>query len=240
MHNPEPQAPQASEPHSPLAECWRRLRAAYRYANLASHHVLGFTIKLVLAVYFGLGLLFLVLRYAILPNIDMYKGDIERLASRAVGNQVAIARIYASWNGLHPSLFLGDVTLKDGAGRQVLALPSVSATFSWWSVFAAEPRFETLELIRPQLDVRRAGDGVVYVAGVRIDPKDDGGGGGDWVFRQREIVIREGQVIWTDGVRGAAPLALRDVSLVLHNRWRTHRVALKAPPPAALSQPLDV
>lgn len=241
MHNPEPQVPQAPQEHTPLAERWRRLRAAYRYANLASHHVLGFTVKLVLAVYFGLGLLFLALRYAILPNIDMYKGDIERLASRALGNQVAIARIYASWSGLHPSLFLGDVTLKDKAGRQVLALPSVSATFSWWSVFAAEPRFETLELIRPQLDVRRAGDGVFYVAGVRIDPKDDkGGAGGDWVFRQREIVIREGQVVWTDGVRGAAPLALRDVSLVLHNRWRTHRVALKATPPGALSQPLDV
>ena len=240
MHNPEPEVPQASQLHSPLAERWRRLRAAYRYANLASHHVLGFTIKLVLAVYFGLGLLFLALRYAILPNIDMYKGDIERVASRALGNQVAIARIYASWSGLHPSLFLGDVTLKDGAGRQVLALPSVSATFSWWSVFAAEPRFETLELIRPQLDVRRSGDGVFYVAGVRIDPKDDkGGAGGDWVFRQREIVIREGRIDWTDGVRGAPPLALRDVSLVLHNRWRTHRVALKATPPATLSQPLD-
>jgi len=244
MHNPEPQAsqaPQEQQEQMPLAERWRRLRAAYRVANLASHHVLGFTIKLVLAVYFGLGLLFLALRYAILPNIDLYKDDIERLASRALGNQVAISRIYASWSGLNPSLFLGDVTLKDGAGRQVLALPSVSATFSWWSVFAAEPRFETLELIRPQLDVRRGSDGVFQVAGVRIDADGDkGGAGGDWVFRQREVVIREGRVDWTDGLRGAGPLALRDVSLVLHNRWRTHRVALKATPPAALAGPLDV
>lgn len=239
MHNPEPQAQE--EAHVPLAERWRRVRAAYRYANLASHHVLGFTVKLVLLVYFALGLLFLALRYAILPNIDMYKGDIERLASRALGNDVAIARIYASWSGLHPSLFLGDVSLKDRQGRQVLALPSVSATFSWWSVFAAEPRFETLELIRPQLDVRRGPDGIVHVAGVRIDPKDEsGGGGGDWVFRQRQIVIREGRIDWTDAMRGAAPLSLRDVSLVLQNRWTTHRVALKATPPRELAQPLDV
>ena len=238
MHNPEPSAPEA---HVPLAERWRRLRAAYRYVNLASHHVLGFTIKLVLLVYFALGLLFLALRYAILPNIDMYKGDIERLASRALGNEVAIARIYASWSGLHPSLFLGDVTLKDAQGRQVLALPSVSATFSWWSVFAAEPRFETLELIRPQLDVRRGPDGVFQVAGVRIDPKqEEGGPGGDWVFRQRQIVIREGRIDWTDALRGAAPLALQDVSLVLQNRWTTHRLALKATPPASLALPLDV
>jgi uncharacterized protein (TIGR02099 family) len=238
MHDPEPQAPPAPVP---LAERWRRLRVAYRYANLASHHVLGFTVKLALLVYFGLGVLFLVLRYAILPNIDLYKGDIERAASRALGNQVAIARIYATWSGLNPSLFLGDVTLTDKAGRQVLALPSVSATFSWWSVLAAEPRFETLELIRPQLDVRRGLDGVIQVAGMRIDPKEDKGGqGGDWVFRQREILVREGRVDWTDAQRGAPPLVLRGVGLVLQNHWTTHRFALTATPPAELAQPLDV
>ncbi|QOL49829.1 YhdP family protein [Massilia litorea] len=238
MHNPEPQAPPAPVP---LAERWRRLRAAYRYANLASHHVLGFAVKLALLVYFGLGILFLVLRYAILPNIDLYKGDIERAASHALGNKVAIARIYATWSGVHPSLFLGDVTLTDAAGRQVLALPSVAATFSWWSVFAAEPRFETLELIRPQLDVRRGPDGVIQVAGIRIDPKEDKGGpGGDWVFRQREILIREGRIDWTDGQRGAPPLSLREVGVVLQNHWTTHKFALKATPPTELAQPLDV
>ncbi|MEN3274406.1 MAG: hypothetical protein V7631_196 [Massilia sp.] len=247
MHNPEPQAPQAAQAaqaaneHVPLAARWLRLRAAYRYANLASHHVLGFTVKLVLLGYFALALLFLALRYAVLPNIDLYKDDIERLASRALGSQVAIARIYASWSGLNPSLFLGDVTLVDKAGRQVLALPSVSATLSWWSVFAAEPRFETLELIRPQLSVRRDADGVIHVAGMRIDPKEDKGGpGGDWAFRQREILVREGRVDWVDAQRGAAPLALRDVTVVLQNHWATHRFALKATPPAALAQPLDV
>ena len=238
MQNPEPQAPPAPVP---LAERWRRLRAAYRVCNLASHHVLGFVVKLALLVYFGLAILFLALRYAILPNIDLYKGDIEGAASHALGSQVAIARIYATWSGLNPSLFLGDVTLTDKAGRQVLALPSVSATFSWWSVFAAEPRFETLELIRPQLDVRRGVDGVIQVAGIRIDPKDDKGGpGGDWVFRQREIVIREGRVDWTDAQRGAPPLSLRAVGVVLQNQWTRHKFALKATPPAELAQPLDV
>ncbi|KQQ91634.1 YhdP family protein [Massilia sp. Leaf139] len=240
MHNPEPQAPPAAP--VPLAERWRRMRAAYRYANLASHHLLGFAVKLALLVYFGLGILFLALRYAILPNIDLYKDDIERAASHALGNQVAIARIYATWSGLHPALFLGDVTLTDKAGRQVLALPSVSATFSWWSLFAAEPRFESLELIRPQLDVRRGADGVIQAAGMRIDPNDQdkGGPGGDWVFRQREILIREGRIDWTDAQRGAPTLSLGKVGLVLQNHWTTHRLALTATPPAELAQPLDV
>jgi uncharacterized protein (TIGR02099 family) len=238
MDNPEPQA---AGGHVALAVRWRRLRAAYRYANRASHHVLGFTVKLGLLVYFLFTALFLFLRYAVLPNIDYYKGDIERAASRVLGNQVTISRLYASWNGLHPNLFLGDLSMHDRQGRLMLALPSVSATLSWWSVVAAEPRFESLELIRPELDVRRALDGALFVAGVRVDQGRPGTAGGpDWLFRQHQILIREGRLHWTDELRGAPELALSDVNLVLRNRWTTHQLALKATPPAALGQPLDV
>jgi uncharacterized protein (TIGR02099 family) len=265
MHNPEQQAergdqdrhaadtPQAGpmpapapgeHPHAhlQLGERWRNARAAYRYANLASHHVLGFSVKAVLLVYFTFMLLFLALRWAVLPNIDLYKPDIERAASRALNNQVTIARVYASWQGLRPNLFLGDVRVRDREGRQLLALPSVSATLSWWSVLAAEPRFDSLEINRPELDVRRTPDGMFAVAGVRIDPnsKEASGGGADWLLRQREIVIREGRLTWTDQLRGAPVLALSDVTLVLESRWNTHRFALKATPPAGLSDPLDV
>ncbi|MES2074608.1 MAG: YhdP family protein [Pseudomonadota bacterium] len=238
MQKPEPTS---VTDEGPLAQRWHRLRAAYRVCNLATHHVLGFSIKLVLLLYFLFALLFLGLRYAVLPNIDHYKGDIERLASRAVGNPVSIARVYASWTGLRPNLFLGDVVLRDGHGNQVLSLPSVSATLSWWSVLAADVRFDSLELIRPQLDVRREADGKLYAAGVYFDPAKPGDGKGlDWLLSQREIVVREGRLDWTDLQRGAAPLALQNLRLVLRNQWRRHQFALQATPPAALSAPLDL
>ena len=236
MQNPETEGVTA---HLPLAERWRRLRAAYRICNLASHHILGFTVKLALLVYFALAILFLMLRYAILPNIDYYKGDIERMASRAVGNQVSIARIYASWEGLHPNLFLGDVVVRDPQGRAALTLPSVSATLAWWSLLAGEARFETLDIIRPSLDVRRDADGKLTVAGIALGGPP-GGAPNDWVLRQRQIVIREGQISWTDQQRGAPALALKDVNLVLMNTWNRHRLALKATPPASLAQPFDL
>ncbi len=225
--------------HLPLAERWRRLRAAYRICNLASHHILGFTVKFALLVYFAFAILFLMLRYAVLPNIDFYKGDIERAASKAVGNQVTIARIYASWEGLRPNLFLGDVVVRDPQGRAALSLPSVSATLAWWTLLAGEARFETLDIIRPSLDVRRDAAGKLTVAGIALEgPK--GGAPNDWVLRQHQIVIREGKVSWTDQLRGAPELALQDVNLVLTNTWNRHRFALKATPPASLAQPLDV
>ena len=236
MQKPETEGVTA---HLPMAERWRRLRAAYRLCNLASHHILGFTVKLALLLYFAFAILFLMLRYAVLPNIDYYKGDIERLASRAVGNPVSIARIYASWEGLRPNLFLGDVVLRDAQGRAALTLPSVSATLAWWTLLAGEARFETLDVIRPSLDVRRDAAGKLSVAGIALEgPK--GGAPNDWVLRQHQIVIREGQVRWTDQQRGAPELALENVNLVLLNSWNRHRFALHATPPASLAQPLDV
>jgi uncharacterized protein (TIGR02099 family) len=225
----------------PLAARWHRLQAAYRLCNLATHHVLGFTIKLVLAVYFVLALLFLALRWAVLPNIDHYKGDIERLATQAVGNPVTIDRIYASWSGLRPNLFLGDVVLRDRSGQQALRLPSISATLSWWSLARMDVRFQALELGRPTLDVRREADGKLYVAGILLDPgRKDDGRGADWLLAQREIVIRAGQVTWTDALRGTEPLALNDVNLVLQNQWRRHRFGIRAVSPATLGGTLDV
>ncbi|CAN7540939.1 YhdP family protein [Massilia sp. LjRoot122] len=236
------QDPQAAAAHLPLAVRWHRLRACYRYANLASHHFLGFAIKLVLLLYFALALLFLALRYAILPNIDLYKGDIEAAAGRALGNRVTITRLEAGWQGIHPVLTLGDVRLIDRGGRQVLALPSVSAALSWWSLAALEPRLHALEVRGPQLDVRRGRDGVLTVAGVRLDPnKKDDGRGADWLLRQREIVIRGGRVDWTDELRGRPTLVLTDVTMALLNRFGGgHRFALRATPPRALARPLDV
>ncbi|QJE03143.1 TIGR02099 family protein [Massilia forsythiae] len=229
--------------HEPgaLGQGWQRLRAGYRYANLASHHVLGFLVKGTLLVYFALAVLFLVLRYAILPNIEVHKPDIERAASRALGNRVSIERIAASWNGLHPRLALGGLRVHDRAGRQLLALPQVAATLSWMSLAALEPRFESLVIDGPQLDVRRGADGVLQVAGVRIDPdKKEEGGGADWLLRQREIVVRGGRLTWTDALRGAPPLTLSNLTLALQNRWATHHVALRATPPADLAAPFDL
>lgn len=224
-----------------LALHWRMLRDAYRYANLASHHLLGFTVKLVMIVYFVLALVFLTLRYAILPNIDYYKPNIEKLASSAIGLTVKIERVYASWSGLRPNLILGDVVINDKSGRTALRLPSVSATLSWWTLFSAKLRFSRLELGRPDLDIRRDVDGKLYVAGLFIDPHRGGDGkSAEWLLSQREVLIHQGRLRWTDLQRAAPELVLEDVNLTMHNQWRRHRAGLTATPPASFGGPIDI
>lgn len=231
----------SSQPSGNIAAIWWTIRASYRYANSASHHVFGVLLKLIVVVYFIFGILLLVLRYIVLPNIDHYKGDIERIATGAVGSPVSIARVYGSWKGFKPNLFLGDVVVRDKDGRRALSLPSVSATLSWWTIVAFNLRFDSLEISRPDLDIRRDKDGKFYVAGMLFDPNKGGDGKGlDWILSQREIVIHEGRISWVDSVRGAPELVLDQVNLLLHNHWRRHRFGLQATPPASLSSPIDV
>lgn len=220
---------------------WWAARLTYAKFNALSHHALRWLARLLVLAYFIFCGLFLTLRYAVLPNIDNYKGDIERLTSQVVGRPVTIARVYASWHGLQPYLSLNDVVVLDQDGRQALSLPSISATFSWWSVAAAEVRLSLLEINRPDLEIRRAADGSLYVGGILVDTGKSGDNrAANWLLAQNEIVVHQGRLRWNDSQRGAPELMLADLNFRLRNQARHHRFGLQATPPAALAAPIDV
>ena len=103
------------------------------------------------AVYFAFVALVLALRYSILPNIEHYRGDIERLASQRLGQTVTIGRIESSWQGINPDLTLLDVRIADAEGRPALVLSRVEAVLSWWSVSRLELNLRLLRIEEPTL-----------------------------------------------------------------------------------------
>ncbi|MDP5009372.1 MAG: AsmA family protein, partial [Glaciimonas sp.] len=228
-----------------FVSCWRMLgagcRDTYRHVNLMTHHVVGFVLKTLLVLYFLFCALFLTLRYGILPNIDHYKSNVEQLASQALGNSITIGAIAASWHGLQPSLTLTDVVLHDKQNQAALRLPQVATTVSWRSLLMGTVHLASLEIDKPDLQIVRDVQGNIFVAGVWVNnPNDKKGSGADWVFSQRQIVIRHGSVRWNDQMRNAPELTLSDVNLALNNSWRSHQFALYATPPAAFAAPLEL
>ncbi len=219
---------------------WRALLTAYETANRVTHHALGWLMVALVIVYFAFCGAFLALRYLVLPNIDGYKPAVEQLASHFIQRPVTIKAIEASWNGLNPRLKLDNLVIHDQEGARALVLPQVNATISWLSVLG-ELRLQSLEVMKPDLEIERDEAGRLFVAGLLIDTSKQAEGRGlDWLLAQREIVVREGWVRWRDLQRNAPDLVLTDISLVLKNQWRTHRAAFRATPPAALAAPLDV
>ena len=178
------------------------------------------------------------LRYWVMPNVDRYRDDIARTISQVANQRIAIGRISGNWDGMRPELVLENVTVFDAAGRPALELSRVDNTLSWLSLAVLEPRFQSIAIHRPALNVRRDARGVIAVAGIEL--KEEGGGFVDWLLRQRELVVRDANIAWRDELRGAPPLELERVNLVVRNRGGRHRFGLNAVPPQHLAGPLDL
>src|SRR6478672_2933309 len=166
----------------------------------------------------------------IVPRIGELRPDLEIEAGRVLGVPVRIGSIAARSQGLMPSFELIDVVLLDPQGRTALRLPRVLAALSPRSLWNLG--FEQLYIDSPELDIRRAADGKLFVGGLDVSRRSDTEGrASDWFFSQTEFVIRNGTVRWTDEMRGVPPLALEQVDFVMRNGSRRHALRLDATPP---------
>ncbi|MEN3112266.1 YhdP family protein [Uliginosibacterium paludis] len=197
--------------------------------------------RLLVGLFFFLAILFLLIRHVLMPQVAHYRPDIEAALSRGAGLPVKIARLDADWNGLRPALNLRGVQFIDSAGGTALELPEIGLEVAWSSLWHWDLRLHRLEIVRPELDIRREHDGRIFVAGLPVS----GGTAGrspfqDFVLQQDRILIRDGRVVWTDLQRAAPPLALDHVQFRIDNFLNSHRFALRADPPAASSTSLDL
>ncbi len=227
--------PPAEEDFSPLAELGvapaRRglVRKFLRAAAIAA-----------LAIYFCFAAVVLALRFWILPQIEDHPEVVAAAISRNIGQRVSIVSADSGWKRLRPYLALTDVRLYDKEGRVALSLPSVSGTLSWDSFAFGALRLDSLSLDKPRLNIRRDATGTLYVAGVKLDAQDPGGGFANWLLAQREVIIRDAQVSWEDQLRRAPLLSLADLNFVMRNSGAHHRFALRAQPPREIASAFDL
>jgi uncharacterized protein (TIGR02099 family) len=191
-------------------------------------------------VYFGFVVLVLALRYGVLPHIEDYRPDIERLVSRGLGQGVSIGRIEASWDGINPDLTLFEVRVADAQGRPALAFDRVEAILSWWSLPSAQLKLRLLRIDEPTLNLRRAGDGSIFIAGIALSEQKGDNAVADWILAQRRIRIHGATLVWQDELRKAPELVLKELDLALDNDGSRHRFGLTALPPEALASKLDL
>ncbi len=165
----------------------------------------------------------------IVPRIDSLRPQLEQQATRVLGVPVRIAAISAESAGVFPTVQLSGVTLLDEQGRAGLQLPRVVVALSPRSLLRLG--FEQIYIEGPQLDIRRARDGRIFIAGTafRASGQDDSRAA-DWLFAQPEVAIRGGTLRYLDELRGAPPVALTQLDLVVRNSGWRHAVRLDATP----------
>ena len=162
------------------------------------------------------------LHYFIVPRISEFRPKLETLASRALGVPVRVQAIEALSGGMVPSFELRNVQLFDAQGRESLRLPRVLASLSAGSLLRGD--FDQLYIEEPSLEVRRAVDGRVYVAGLPLikAAQDTDSPVADWFFSQHEFVIRRATVRWIDEQVGSEPLVLSRLDFLMRNGVRSH------------------
>lgn len=180
------------------------------------------------------------LRYWLLPNIEMYHTDITHALSNATGNPVSIGKIESNWQGLYPHLSFKEVRILNEQGKVALMLPRIEASLSWLSLLSAELRLSNLEIDQPELLILRDAQGNNFIGGVALSKQGSDNDLLDWLLRQSHILVRDALIVWVDEQRAAPPLVLRNVTLRIESSFGRHRFALRALPPADLSTPLDV
>ncbi|OHC62302.1 MAG: TIGR02099 family protein [Rhodocyclales bacterium GWA2_65_19] len=191
--------------------------------------------------YFAFALLLLTLRYAILPQIESYRGEVEQLISSGINRPVGIRKIEAHWAGLRPALNLEGFEIRDTQGQSALGFDQVEAELSWSSLWHLQLRLARLELNAPTLQLRRDSKGRFFAASLEITPQaGDEDDITDWLLAQDRVVIRDAGIVWQDELRGAAPLELKRLNIQLDNSGNQHRFGLTAEPPPQLAARIDI
>ena len=176
----------------------------------------------------------------VLPNIADHRDTVASLMSRALGQRVTLEAVSGVWQQARPEFRLRGVRLYDRQGRPALYLPELEAAFAWRSLLFLEPRFNRIELQGLVLGVRRARDGHFYIGGIPVNPAAPDSRFSSWLLRQGQVHAGGATLTWLDEVRNAPPLTLTDVDFTLAKSQWTHRLQLRAIPPATVARPLKI
>ncbi len=184
------------------------------------------------------------LRYFVLPHARDYRETIAQHASAALGQHVTIGRMKAGWHRLNPHMDLQQISIDDKQGRPALQLEHIEVSLSWVSLLVGEPRLESLIIHQPQLTIRRAENGEVFVAGISLNTssKPDFP---NWLLRQNALQVTNATVIWQDDMQHAPALKLEKLNFLMERSFaqsifNMHQFGLTAVPSVGDSRPIDI
>ena len=192
---------------------------------------------------FVLGMAWSALHFWIVPRIEDFRPSLEKMATQAIGVPVQMGQLKAVSTGWMPTFEIYDLALLDPEGRQALTLPKIVFAISVQSVLNLG--VEQLVIDSPTLDIRRTASGEWRIAGLELKKENSpDSAAADWIFSQKEILVQNGSVIWTDEFnplqRDKSALNLSQVSWVSRNTARHHLWRLDATPPNGWGDPFTI
>ena len=182
------------------------------------------------------------MRYAALPNVDRYRAEIVASIEKSSGMAVKVSSISGGWGGLRPVLTLEGFEIADRRGKAAFKLERAEVTLSWWAMLLGKVRFHDVDFYRPDLELRRGADGLIYLADKPLNESGstDDGAFTEWLLAQPRLGIHDATLTWRDDFGGAPEVRLQHVEIAVQQRLGHHRASLVAAPPPELAARLEL
>lgn len=209
----------------------RQLRMTASIARWALRFLLAFWLLLI-----GVGV---VLHGFIVPRISTWGGQVERLASDALGIPIKIGEISARSEGLFPTIELSQLRLIGEQNETALLLPRVVVTISARSLLRLG--VEQIYIESASLNIRRLASGEWQIAGIPPTPSDTADHSAlEWLLTQPELALTHGNIDFVDEKNAGARTTLTKVKAVFRHQGWSHRIRIDATPTNAPDQSLQV
>jgi uncharacterized protein (TIGR02099 family) len=159
----------------------------------------------------------------VLPDIGVYRNEVEAWVGSYMGYPVAIRSMEASWQGWVPNLSLRNIDILNSAGtRAITHFASARIAIDPVATLLAR-HIVPQQLVVSGFDVSivRRKNGAIFIQEINMgtDPgaNTERSELADWLFRQERIRIERGTVKWTDNLHGQEPILLTNVTLTLRS-----------------------
>jgi uncharacterized protein YhdP len=162
----------------------------------------------------------------LLPMVDQYRPEAERIASETLGQPVEISKLSARWRGFGPELVLEDVRLMDPAtGKPSFRLDAIHVGISIFDTLRSktiQPREITFN--GASLFIKRRSDGSIVISGLEGVGAGADPGEGKLFFLPYRIALKQSELYWENQAIGAEPLRFVDVEIILTNDGNRHQL----------------
>lgn len=196
-------------------------------------------------LYFLAGAVILTARYIVTPYIANSEQKIEQILTEQIGRKVSIGELKAGWYLINPFFVIKDFQIEGTADTPPLTVDSITAQLSYRSLLYFSPIFTSINIEKPRLDLEQIGPDKFSLNGFILDASSEKessepNAGLVWLFRQKDIVVNEGRLDFTDKTANAPTLSLFNISVAIKNYPLSKHFALRAVPPVNLGQPIDI
>lgn len=168
-----------------------------------------------------------------LPTLAKNKSELEQYLTEKTENPIRIGELQTYWDGWHPGMRITGLDIYSPADlTHAVRLQEVRVSLALMPLLWGELRMDTLALVEPKLGLERLADGRLQVTGFGpMQQQRPAAGAGFllWLFKQKHIVIEDGEFQWFDHrSEHQRAIYVSRINVDLQNVGERHKLGIKS------------